>query len=68
MLRVCRLWVPDPRGEFFSIYLTLQAALGPGVYSASNTNEYQKQTKKMFLGKWLVRRAEKLIALREPIL
>jgi hypothetical protein len=27
----------------FSIYLILPAALGPGVYSASNTNEYQKQ-------------------------
>jgi hypothetical protein len=31
---------------FFSIYLIFQAALGPGVYSASNTNEYQK----IFLG------------------
>jgi hypothetical protein len=27
----------------FSIYLILSAALGPGVYSASNRNEYQKQ-------------------------
>jgi hypothetical protein len=27
----------------FSIYLILQAALGPGVYSAYNRNEYQKQ-------------------------
>jgi hypothetical protein len=35
-------------GDFFSIYLILAAALGPGVYSASNINEYQKQ--KMFLG------------------
>jgi hypothetical protein len=26
----------------FSIYLILPAALGPGVYSASNRNEYQK--------------------------
>jgi hypothetical protein len=26
---------------FFSIYLFLLAALGPGVYSASNRNEYQ---------------------------
>jgi hypothetical protein len=24
-------------------YVILQAALGPGVYSASNRNEYQKQ-------------------------
>jgi hypothetical protein len=30
-------------GEWFlSIYLILPAALGPGVYSASNINEYQK--------------------------
>jgi hypothetical protein len=30
-------------GEWFlSIYLILPVALGPGVYSASNRNEYQK--------------------------
>jgi hypothetical protein len=29
--------------DFLSIYLILPAALGPGVYSASNRNEYQKQ-------------------------
>jgi hypothetical protein len=28
---------------YFSNYLTLPSALGPGVYSASNRNEYQKQ-------------------------
>jgi hypothetical protein len=28
---------------FFPIYLILSAALGHGVYSASNKNEYQKQ-------------------------
>jgi hypothetical protein len=28
---------------FFSNYLILPAAVGLGVYSASNTNEYQKQ-------------------------
>jgi hypothetical protein len=27
---------------FSSLYLILPAALGPGVYSASNKNEYQK--------------------------
>jgi hypothetical protein len=27
----------------FSIYLIIPAALGPGVYSASNRNEYRKQ-------------------------
>jgi hypothetical protein len=31
-------------GEWiFSIYLILPATLGPGVHSASNRNEYQKQ-------------------------
>jgi hypothetical protein len=29
--------------DFFSVYLILPAALGPGVYSAFNRNEYQKQ-------------------------
>jgi hypothetical protein len=28
----------------FSIYLILPAALGPGIHSSSNRNEYQKQT------------------------
>jgi hypothetical protein len=27
----------------FSIYVILPAVLGPGVYSASNRNEFQKQ-------------------------
>jgi hypothetical protein len=35
--------IPDEVNEFFSIYLILSATLGPGVYSASNRNEYQKQ-------------------------
>jgi hypothetical protein len=45
----------------FSIYLILQAALGPGVYSAANRNEYQKQ-KIMFLESRVlpVRRTENL--------
>jgi hypothetical protein len=34
---------PNEVNEFFSIYLILPAALGAGVYSASNRNEYQKQ-------------------------
>jgi hypothetical protein len=34
---------PDEANEFVSIYLIVPAALGPGVYSASNRNEYQKQ-------------------------
>jgi hypothetical protein len=32
--------IPDE--VIFLIYLILPAALGPGVYSASNRNEYQK--------------------------
>jgi hypothetical protein len=34
---------PDEVNEFVSIYLILPAALSPGIYSASNRNEYQKQ-------------------------
>jgi hypothetical protein len=34
---------PDDMNVFFSNYLILPAALGPGVYSTSNRNEYQKQ-------------------------
>jgi hypothetical protein len=33
--------IPDE--VIFSMYLILLATLGPGVYSASNRNEYQKQ-------------------------
>jgi hypothetical protein len=29
--------------NYFSIYLILPAAIGPGGYSTSNKNEYQKQ-------------------------
>jgi hypothetical protein len=37
-------------GDFFKIYLILSAALGPGVYSASNRNEYQKHKNNNVLG------------------
>jgi hypothetical protein len=37
--------------EFSSVYLILPAALGPGVYSAYNSNEYQKE-KNNVLGEW----------------
>jgi hypothetical protein len=49
---------------FFSIYLILPTALGPGVYSAYNRNEYQKQ-KIMFLGSKVrpLRRADNLTAI-----
>jgi hypothetical protein len=36
--------------EFFSIYLILPAALSPGVYSASNRSEYQKQKINVSIG------------------
>jgi hypothetical protein len=58
----------DEVKAFFSIYLILPAALGSGVYAASNRNEYQKQ-KKMFL--WSRSRpalkADNLTAICEPI-
>jgi hypothetical protein len=46
----------------------LPTALGPGVYWASNINEYQKQ-KKMFVGNKAlpVREADNLTAFCEPI-
>jgi hypothetical protein len=37
--------IPDEVIGFFSLYLILPAALGPGVYSASNRNEYQELIK-----------------------
>jgi hypothetical protein len=36
--------IPNEVIAFFSTYLILSAALGPEIYSASNTSEYQKQT------------------------
>jgi hypothetical protein len=56
-------------GEFFSIYVILPAALGPGIYSASNRNEYQKQKNILFLESRArpVRRADNLTVVREPI-
>jgi hypothetical protein len=37
--------IPDEVIGFFPIDLILPAALGPGVYSASNRNEYQELIK-----------------------
>jgi hypothetical protein len=34
---------PNEVNEFISVYLIPLAALGPGVHSTSNRNEYQKQ-------------------------
>jgi hypothetical protein len=49
------------------IYIILSAALGPGVYSASNRNEYRKYKKNIFLGSkvWQIRRADNLTAIYE---
>jgi hypothetical protein len=46
----------------FLIYLIIPAALGPGVYSASNRNEYQELKIIMFLGSKVrrVRKADNL--------
>jgi hypothetical protein len=55
-------------GEFFSIYLILLAALGPGVYSSSNRNEYQKQKNNVFGSRVRpVRRADNLAGICEQI-
>jgi hypothetical protein len=42
MLHAGRSWVRDPM-RMFSIYIILSAAIGPGVYSVSTRNYYQKQ-------------------------
>jgi hypothetical protein len=36
------------RGHFFSVYSIFPATLDPGVYFASNRNEYQKQKNNVF--------------------
>jgi hypothetical protein len=38
----------DEVNVFFSMYLFLPAAVGPGVYLASNRNEYQKQKNNVY--------------------
>jgi hypothetical protein len=50
-------------------YLILPIALGPGVYSSSDRNEYQKHKKLCFWGvkQRPVRRADNLTAICEPI-
>jgi hypothetical protein len=69
MLQVGRSWARFPmRSLHFLIYLILPAVLGPGVYSAFNRNENQKETKK-FLGSNArpVRQADNFTAICEPI-
>jgi hypothetical protein len=68
-------WKPEGRGFEtrwgdwnFSVYLILPAALGPGVYPASNRNEYQKQKNNIWESRARpVRRADDLTAIYEPI-
>jgi hypothetical protein len=57
-------------GEWsLSIHLILSAALGPGLHSACNRNEYQKHNT-YFTGSrvWPVREADKLTPIFEPII
>jgi hypothetical protein len=52
------------------MYLILPAALGPGVYSASNRNDCTRNIKViMFLGSKMgpVRKADNITAIYEPI-
>jgi hypothetical protein len=63
---------PDGITEFFfplPIYLILPAALGPGVYAASNRYEYQKQKDRFLRSKaWLIHKADSLTAIFELII
>jgi hypothetical protein len=55
---------PDEVNYFFPIYLVILAVLGPGVYSACNRDEYQKQ-KNCVSGEESA--ADNLTAICEPI-
>jgi hypothetical protein len=59
---------PDEGNQFFFHFLILPVAIGHGVYSSSNRNEYHKQ-KIMFLRSKVrpVSRADNLNAICEPI-
>jgi hypothetical protein len=56
--------IPDEVIEFFSMYLILQAALGPGVYSASNRHEHHEFSWGVKAG-WCMK-ADNLTAICEP--
>jgi hypothetical protein len=53
------------RTLYSSIYLILPATLGPGVYSDSNKNEYQRQKNVLGSRAWPVRRTDNLTAICE---
>jgi hypothetical protein len=59
---------PDEVNDFYH-YLILPVALGPGVYSASNRNEYQKHKNNVSGGvkQRPVCRADNLTTIYEPI-
>jgi hypothetical protein len=59
--------IPDE--VIFLIYLILPAALGPGIYSASNRNDYKKHTSNNVPGSKVRRvcRADNLTTICEPI-
>jgi hypothetical protein len=69
LLQAGRLWVQDLMRQInFSIYLILPAALGSGVYSASNKNEYQKHKNNVSVDRaWLVCRMYNLTTTCESI-
>jgi hypothetical protein len=46
----CKVTGSRPDEVKFYIYLIIPAVLGPGVYSASNRNQYQKQKNKNVSG------------------
>jgi hypothetical protein len=60
--------IPDEVIFFFNLPY-FPAALGPGVYSASNRNEYQKHKNNNVMGSKVLRvhKADKLTAICEPI-
>jgi hypothetical protein len=68
MLQAEKSWVRDPMMSIISsIYLIRPTALGPGVYSAYNRNEYQKQKNNVLVSKVRpVSRADKLATICEP--
>jgi hypothetical protein len=66
----CNSWgIRDPMRWFSSIYLNIPPALGPGVHSGSDSNEYQKQKNNYVSGVKVrpVRMADNLTTICEPI-
>jgi hypothetical protein len=67
MSQTGRSWLRLPMWSLhFLLGVILPAALGSGVYSASNRNEYEKQTKFMGSRPLPARKADILTAICEP--